>query len=31
MNNAFFKIFASGKNLSTKLFTIRYSLFTKIL
>ncbi len=27
MNNAHFKIFAVGKNLSTGLFTIRYSLF----
>ena len=31
MNNAVFKVFAEGKNLSTELFTIHYSLFTKIL
>ena len=34
MNNAVFKVipssvFAGGKNLSTELFTITYSLFTK--
>ena len=29
MSNAYFKIFAGGKNLSTELFTIHYSLFIK--
>ena len=28
MNNAFFKVFAFGKNLSTELFIVHYSLFS---